>query len=186
MNHEDLIDKYGIDNPPQLDNVIDKSIQKVEATMARATRLTGDTSWLFHPSCNEQMWEIANETIQSMHRLYGDFMAGVSDGSVFLYYPGQNDFRAYGSEIERFAYMLGYAGKHGCDIQLAPGACSKGTVFLPLERGQFIVVFEVCDACDAWAWEIAEMNFRAGIIAAQATLSPGAYIDALSPVAPAP
>ena len=105
---------------------------------------------------------------------------------MFLYYPGQNDFRAYDSDIERYAYLLSYAAQNGCDIRLAPGGCSKGTVFLPLQRGQFIVVFEVCAACEAWAWETAETNFRFNVMAAQDKLPPGAVIDPLSPVPPRP
>lgn len=180
-----LINKYGINNPPQMNNAFDKAIQAAEATMARAARVTGDTGWLFDHVCNPAMSMLANETIERMHRQYGDFLAGIWDSAVFLYYAGNRDLRAYGSDIERFAYLMSYAGRNGCDIRLAPGGCTKGqTALLPLQRGQFLIVFEACAFCENWAWETAEMNFKASVLAAQDDLPPGAVIDPRSPVAP--
>lgn len=175
-------EKYGIGLPPRSDNSTVTAILAAERTVARAGGGAGDMSWLFDPALNRQMWERANDAIREMWRQHGEFMAGVWDSAVFLYYPGQSEFRAYGNDIERFAYMLGYASQNGCDIKLASGGCSEGTVFLPLEGGQFLVVFEICEACDAWARRIAETNFRVNVMEAQAKLPPGARIDPGSPV----
>ena len=62
--------------------------------------------------------------------------------------------------------MLSYTGQNGCDIRLAPGACTKGTVFLPHARGQFLLVYEICGACEAWARETTEMNYKLSAMAA--------------------
>jgi hypothetical protein len=177
FDRDALIAKYGIDRPPQADNSTVTAILAAQRTVARAVRFTGDTSWLFDHAYNRDMWELASKTIQDMHGRFGDFMTGVWGEAVFLYYPGTEDFHAYDSDIERYAYVLAYVGQNGCDIRLAPGGCSKGTVFLPLQRGPFIVVFEACDACDAWARETAETNFKFGVMAAQTDLPPGARID---------
>jgi hypothetical protein len=175
-----------IGQPPQPDNPIVTATLAAERTAARAVRFSGDTSWLFDHAYNRDMWELANKTIQDMHGRFGDFMTGVWGEAVFLYYPGAEDFRAYGSDIERYAYVLAYAGQNGCGIRMAPGRCGEGTVFLPLQRGPFIVVFEACDACDAWARATAETNYKFGVLAAQAGLPPGARIDTGSPVPPRP
>ena len=78
-----LIDKYGMNEPPQIDNYIDRAIQRVERTMSRAVGLRGDTSPLFDPDWNHDMWELDNETMEVIRKKFGDFIAGVSDGSVF-------------------------------------------------------------------------------------------------------
>lgn len=183
MDRQDLIDKYGIDNPPQPDNSIDKSIQEVEATMRR--RQAGDTSWLFDPIWSPAMWELANETIRDMRTKFAHYITTSAETDVFLYYPGTQDFYAYSRGIQRFAYMITFAWPVACDIKMAPGGCMGQEVFLPLQRGQFILVFGICDACDLWARDTAENNFKASVMEAQADLPPGAYIDPGSPVAPA-
>ena len=166
LNGQQLITKYGMDQPPQINNTIDKAIQAVERTVCRAVGRLGDTSPLFNPDWNPDMWELDNETMQYIRRKFGDFIAGVSDGSVFLYLTGQPELRAYGSDIERLAYMLSYTGQNGCDIRLAPGACTKGTVFLPHARGQFLLVYEICGACEAWVRETTETNYKLSLMAA--------------------
>lgn len=181
-----LVTKYGIGRPPKPDNPHVDAVLAVERAAGRAALAGGNTSWLFDPALNEKMWERANEAIREMWRQHGDFMAGVWDSGVFLYYPGQSEFHAHGNDIERFAYLLGYANQNGCDIKLAPGGCGDSTVFLPLERGQFLVVFEICTACDEWARHTAETNFRVSVLEAQAKLPPGARIDPGSPVPPRP
>jgi hypothetical protein len=183
---EELIARYGIDRPamnPQLNTTV--------TAILAAERITSGTHGpentpLFDPVWSSAMWERANEAIREMSSQHGDFMAGVWDSAVFLYYPGRSEFRAYGNDIERFTYMLGYASQNNCDIKLAPGGCSEGTAFLPLGRGQFIVVFEICEVCDAWARRTAETNFRVKVMEAQAGLPPGATIDPGSPVPPRP
>lgn len=182
---EYLTDKYGIDNSPQA-NYIDDSIQEVEATMARAVGRSGDTSWLFDPICAPAMWELAEKTMGKMRVRFAKHIDRAADTDVFLYYPGTQNFYTYSRNVQRFAYMLTFAWPEGCDINLAPGGCDGVAVFLPLMRGQFIVVFGICEACDAWAREIAETNFKTSVMDAQATLPPGAYIDPGSPVPPRP
>jgi hypothetical protein len=61
--------------------------------------------------------------------------------------------------IERFGYLLTCRWHDGCDVRLAPGGCSEGTVFLPLQRGQFLIVFEICGSCDEWAGQTAQDNY---------------------------
>ena len=113
-----------------------------------------------------------------------------ADTDVFLYYPGTQDFYVYGSSPVRFAYMLTFAWPERCDIKMAPGGRNGVEVFLPLQRGQFILVFGICEACDVWARQTAETNFRASLIEAQAALPPGAgdrprLARSAAPVAPA-
>jgi hypothetical protein len=186
MDSQQLTSKYGIDQPPQTDNDIDKSIQEVEATMARAGGRTGDTAWLFDPNCAPAMSEFANKTMQDMRTRFGRHIAKAADTDVFLYYPGTNDFYVYPNNIQRFAYMLTFCWPVGCDIEMAPGGCSGVELFLPLQRGQFIVVFGICAVCDAWARVTAEVNFRTSLMEAQDKLPPGAYIDPGSPVPAGP
>lgn len=64
--------------------------------------------------------------------------------------------------------------------------CAGHAMYLPLERGQFLVVFRICRACDAWARETAEVRFRSNVLGAQVHLPPGAVIDPGSPVPPIP
>jgi hypothetical protein len=190
MDRQQLIDKYGIDNPPQADNEIDLSIQEVERTMARATDTypsrTGDTAWLFDPNWSPAMWGLANKTMGNMRTRFAHHIAKAADTDVFLYYAGTQDFYVYSRNIERFAYMLSFCWPVGCDIKMAPGGCSGVELFLPLQRGQFIVVFGICEACDVWARVAAETNFRACVMEAQAMLPPGARIDPGSALPPAP
>lgn len=174
-----LFDANALNKPG---NAIDESIQEVERTMAR----TGNTSWLFDPVWAPAMWELANKTMQDMRWLYADHIADAADSDVFLYYPGEQRFYVYSHNIERFAYMLSFSWPPGCDIKLAPGGCRGCEVFLPLQRGQFIVVFGICEACDAKARETAETNFRVNVMEAQAKLPPDARIDPGSPVPPRP
>lgn len=173
MNDQELVEKYGIGQPPQADHPTVTAILAAERTTARAGRLAGDTSCLFDHAHNPRLWELANETVQQMHRRYGDFMIGVWGEAVFLYYPGSEDFRAYGSDIERHAYMLNHHSRNGCEIRPAPRGCGGDTVFLPLQRGPFIVAFEVCGACEVWAWETAETNFRFNVLATRRPCRPG-------------
>jgi hypothetical protein len=164
MNDQQLIDKYGINQPPQADNPIDSSIQEVEATMARATGRTGDTAWLFDPIWSPAMWELANKIMQDMRVRFAKHIATAADTDVFLYYPGTQGFYVYSRDIERFAYMLTFCWPVGCDIKMAPGGCRGVELFLPLQRGQFIVVFGICEACDAWARVTAETNFMTRVL----------------------
>jgi len=185
-NDFDLRAKYGMDLPLQANNPTVTAILAAERTTARAGRLAGDTSCLFDHAHNPRLWELVNETVRQMHRQYGDFMTGVWSDAVFLYYPGSEDFRAYATDIERHAYMLNYHSRNGCEIRMAPRPCGENTVFLPVQRGPFIVAFEICAACEAWAWDTAESNFKFNVLAAQANLPPGATIDRGSPLPPTP
>jgi len=130
------------------------------------------------------MWELAEKTMRNMHIRFAKHIDKAADTDVFLYYPGTHDFYVYSRNIERFAYMLTFAWPEGCDIKIAPGGCSGVEIFLPLQRGQFILVFGICEACDVWVRGTAETNFRASVMEAQEQLPPGAYIDPGSPVPP--
>jgi hypothetical protein len=127
-----LTAKYGIDRPPQLDNGIVESIQDVERTIARATRKAGDNSWLFDPIWNPTMHDLADRVMGDVRSRFGSRIAKAPDGAAFLYYPGEpGKIRVYPRDIERFSYLLSYRWHDGCDIGLAPGGCSEGTVFVP-------------------------------------------------------
>jgi hypothetical protein len=76
-----------------------------------------------------------------------------------------------------------------CTINTAENCTAQAPVFsggttrlMPVHRGQFILLWRVCRACEAQARETAERNFRFNIMAAQAELPPGARIDPRSPV----
>lgn len=186
VNDQELMEKY-MSNPINPNHPTVTAILAAERTTARAGRLVGDTSRLFDHALNPRLWELANEVVQQMHARYGQFMTCVWSEAVFVYYPGSEDFRAYATDIERSANMLNYHGRNGCEIgQLALRGCDGDTVFLPLQRGPFIVVFEVCRACEDWAWRTAEDNFRFNVLTAQTALPPDAVIDPSSPVPPTP
>ena len=130
------------------------------------------------------MSELAERTMRNMRTRFAKHIDRAADTDVFLYYPSTQDFYTYHRNVERFAYMLTFCWPEGCDIKMAPSGCSGVEVFLPLMRGQFIVVFGICQACDTWARVTAETNLRASRIEAQGTLPPGARIDPGSPLAP--
>ena len=183
--------KYGMDQPPQADNPNVGAMQVVERTRALVTRETDDTAWLFDPVWNPDMWELANRTMRDMRQQFGDGIEDAADSDTFLYYPCIPNLYVYDDAMERFSYMIttrvplpNAVGQRGCDIQLAPSGCSGRAVYLPLERGQFIVVFSICNTCDSWARETAEIRFRSNVIAAQVQLPPGARIDPGSPIRP--
>lgn len=183
--------KYGMDRPPQPDHPIVGAVQVVERTRALVTRETGDTAYLFDPAWNPKMWLLANRTMRDMRERFSDRIEAAADSDTFLYYPCLPELYVYDDAMERFSYMISTrvplphaVGQRGCDVQLAPGGCSGQAVYLPLERGQFIVVFSICAACDGWARETAEVRFRSNVIAAQVHLPPGARIDPGSPVPP--
>jgi hypothetical protein len=126
-----------------------------------------------------------------MRRQFGDRIEAAADSDTFLYYPCIPNLYVYDDAMERFSYMIttrvplpNAVGQRGCDVQLAPDGCEGQAVYLPLERGPFLLVFGICRACDAWARETAEIRFRSNVIAAQVQLPPGATIDPRSPVAP--
>jgi hypothetical protein len=137
------------------------------------------------------MWELAHRTMGEMHRRFGDRIEAAADSDTFLYYPCIPELYVYNDGMERFAYMITTrvplphaVGERGCDIRLAPNGCSGRVVYLPREHGPFIVVYGICRACDAWARETAETNFKLSVLAAQADLPPGARIDRGSPLPP--
>ncbi|OBK18589.1 hypothetical protein [Mycobacterium asiaticum] len=190
-NEYDLRTKYGMDLPPQADNPHVQAIQVVERTRALVTRETSPTAWRFDPNWNPAMWELANRTTRNMRQRFRDRIAAAADGDTFLYYPCIPDLYVYADAMERFSYMIttrvplpDAVGRCGCDVRLAPGGCRGRAVYLPLEQGQFIVIFSICNACDSWSKQTAETNFKLGVIAAQAQLPTGARIDPGSPVRP--
>jgi hypothetical protein len=191
MNDQELMEKYGVTNPPDPNNPNVGAIQVVERTRALVTHDKDDTAWLFDPVWNPKMWNLANRTMAGMRKLFGDRIQAAADSDTFLYYPCIPELYVYEDEMERFAYMITTrvplphaVGERGCDVQLAPGGCSGRAVYLPLERGQFLVVFSICRACDAWARETAEVRFRSNVLAAQDQLPPGSRIDPGSPLPP--
>lgn len=193
MNDQDLMEKYGIGQPPTLDNPNVAATQVVQRTRALVTRETGDTAWLFDPNWNPGMWRLANRTMRDMRRQFGDRIEAASDSDTFLYYPCIPELYVYVDAMERVSYMITTrvplphaVGERGFDVQLAPSGCSGRAMYLPLERGQFLVVFSICKACDGWARETAETNLKFAVISAQAQLPPGARIDPGSPILPTP
>jgi hypothetical protein len=191
LTDAELIAKYGMNEPPQPDHPIIGATQVVERTRALVTRETGDTAWLFDPRWNPKMWKLANRTMRDMRKQFGDRVESAADSDTFLYYPCIPNLYVYDDAMERFSYMIttrvplpNAVGQRGCDVQLAPAGCCGRAVYLPLERGQFIVVFSICKACDAWARQTAENNFKFAVISAQAQLPPGARIDPGSPLPP--
>ena len=193
VDRDALIEKYGMNNPPDPNNPNVGAIQVVERTRALVTRETDDTAWLFDPEWNPPMWRLTNRTMDQMRQRFGDRIEAAADSDTFLYYPCIPNLYVYDDAMERFSYMIttrvplpNAVGQRGCDVQLAPDGCSGRAVYLPLERGQFLVVFSICKACDSWARETAETNFKLGVISAQVQLPPGARIDPGSPVPPTP
>lgn len=177
----DLIAKYGMNRPPQLNNPNVGAIQVVERTRSLVTLDKEDTSWLFDPVWSPKMWKLATETMRDMRERFGDRIEAAAESDTFLYYPCIPNLYVYDDEMERFAYMIttrvplpNAVGQRGCDVQLAPDGCSGRAVYLPHERGQFLIVFSICRACDAWARETAEVRLRSNVIAAQVQLPPGA------------
>jgi hypothetical protein len=155
-----VIAKYGIDQPPQADNPIVESVLDIERTIGRATRKGGDNSWLFDPIWNPAMHDLADRVMGDVRSWFGLRIAEARDGAAFLYYPSEpKKLHVYRSGIERFSHLLSSCWHDGCDIRLAPGGCSEGTFFLPLQRGQFLIIFEMCAACDEWAGQTAQDNF---------------------------
>jgi hypothetical protein len=160
IDRDRVIAKYGIDQPPQADNPIVESVLDIERTIARITRKAGDNSWMFDPIWNPTMHELADRVMGEVRSRFGSRIAKAPDGAAFLYYPGEpNRFRVFSRGIERFSYLLTCRWHDGCDIGLAPGGCSEGTVFLPLQRGQFLIVFEICGSCDECAGQTAQDNY---------------------------
>src|SRR6478672_1047477 len=183
-NEFELRAKYGMDAPPRPDNPIDGAIQVVERTRALVTREINDTAWLFDPVWNPAMWELANRTMREMRQRFAGRIEAAADSDTFLYYPCIPNLYVYDDAMERFSYMITTrvplphaVGRRGCDVQLAPGGCSGRAVYLPLQRGQFLLVFSICRACDSWARETAEIRFRSNVMAAQVGLPPGVRID---------
>lgn len=192
-NEIDLMSKYGIGLPPDPNNAIVSAIRVVERTRAHVTLDKGDTAWLFDPVWSPDMWRLAGRTMLDMRQRFGERIEAATDTDTFLYYPCIPELYVYGDAMERFSYMITTrvplphaVGGRGCDVQLAPGGCSGRAVYLPHERGQFLVVFGICRACDAWARETAEVRFKSNVIGAQVHLPPDAVIDPRSPVRPVP
>lgn len=192
-NDPTLRAKYGMDEPPPPDHPIIGAVQVVERTSAFVTRETCKTDWLFDPAWSPAMWQLAQRTLHDMHRQFGDQIDAAADSDTFLYYPCIPNLYVYGDGMECFSYMITTrvpmphaVGQRGCDVQLAPEGCRGQAVYLPLERGQFLVVFSICRACDAWARETAEVRFRSNVLGAQVHLPLGAVIDPGSPVPPIP
>lgn len=191
MNDQELMEKYGMNNPPDPDNANVGAIQVVERTRAFVTLDKDDTAWRFDPRWNPAMWELVNRTMAGMRQRFGDRIQAAADSDTFLYYPCIPELYVYEDGMERFSYMITTrvplphaVGQRGCDIQLAPSGCEGQAVYLPLERGQFLVVFSICRACESFAGDAAENNFKFRVLAAQAQLPPGATIDPGSPVPP--
>ncbi|PBA12766.1 hypothetical protein CKJ69_22295 [Mycobacterium avium] len=139
------------------------------------------------------MWRLTQQTMRDMRERFGDRIEAAGEGDTFLYYPCIPHLYVYDDAMERFSYMITRrvplphaVGERGCDVQLAPEACSGQAVYLPHEHAPFIVVFSICRVCDAWARKTAETNFKLGVISAQVPLPPGARIDPGSPVPPTP
>jgi hypothetical protein len=192
-NEIDLRAKYGMDNPPQPEHPIIGTTQVVERTRALVTRETGDTAHLFDPAWCPKMWQLANRTMRDMRERFSDRIEAAADSDTFLYYPCLPELYVYDDAMERFSYMITTrvplphaVGQRGCDVQLSLDGCSGRAVYLPHEHAPFIVVFSICAACDAWARETAETNFKLGVISAQVQLPPGARIDPRAPVPPTP
>src|SRR5262245_44479523 len=148
FDREALNAKYGMDRRPQADNPIVSAMQVVERTRALVTRETDDTAWLFDPVWSPDMWEIANRTMRDMREQFGDRIEAAADSDTFLYYPCIPNLYVYDDDMERFSYMIttrvplpNAVGQRGCDVRLAPDGCRGRAVYMPLERGQFIVVF---------------------------------------------
>ena len=150
-------------------------------------------SCVSHSGRSQLLCQAASMGVHKMREQFGDRIAAAADSDTFLYYPCMPNLFVYEDAMERFSYMITTRvpmphaiGERGCDVQLAPGECSGRAVYLPLERGQFIVVFSICRACDNWARQTAELRFRSNVIAVQVGLPPGAHIDPGSPVPPIP
>lgn len=193
MNDQELMEKYGIGQRPRLDNPTDRTIQVVERTRALVTLDKDDTAWLFDPSWSPDMWMLAQRTMQDMREQFGDRIDAAVDSDTFLYYPCIPNLYVYEDAMERFSYMITTrvpmphaVGERGCDVHLAHEGCSGRAVYLPHVHGPFLVVFSICQSCDAWARETAETNFKLGVISAQVSLPHGARIDPGSPVPPTP
>lgn len=189
----DLRAKYGMDNPPDPNHPLLGAIQVVERTEAMVTLDKDDTAWLFDPNWNPAMWRLAQQTMRDMRERFGDCIEAAGEGDTFLYYPCIPNLYVYDDAMERFSYMITRrvplphaVGERGCDVQLAPEGCRGRAVYLPYEHAPYIAIFSVCAACDAWARETAEYNFRSNVLGAQVHLPRGASIDPGSPVPPTP
>ena len=72
-----------------------------------------------------------------------------------------------------------------CNVRVAQG-CEGPTRLLAVHRGKYALLFRCCVWCETEAATKAEDRFRTNLMAAQAALPPGAYIDPRSPVPPTP
>jgi hypothetical protein len=107
------------------------------------------------------------------------------------YFSGMLRFFAEIDDYHR--YSAGADCELRCTINIAehctaqaPDFSGGTTRLMPLQRGQFILLWRVCRACEAKACETVETIFRTNVMAAQAELPPGARIDPGSPVSPTP
>ncbi len=103
-----------------------------------------------------------------------------------------SDMLRFFAEIDDYhRYSAGADCELRCTINIAEHCTAQARAFsggttrlMPLQRGQFVLLWRVCRACEAKACETVETIFRTNVMAGQAELPPGARIDPGSPLAP--
>ena len=176
LSREQLVDKYGIGNPPQLDNPI---VQ----TILRTDQIATGTGWghdaVFDPAWNPALYAKATA---AHHNLRAAMAADEvtydgapydhddpNDVATLVNFVGDNRLFVCRSAADRFATLLRYSTceldpTRRCAISIADNCNDEqGMRWMLMARmGVFLLLFECCTACRAKAIETAETNYQFG------------------------
>jgi hypothetical protein len=174
-----------------------------EQIVASVCRRGYDNGPWFDPLLSPTMHELANRTMRDLRtgmaegrieRDPDDDRANVPDDPdddrvFFVHFVGSTRVGVCRAEAEYFASMLKMmAWAHPmwdteCNIKIADN-CDGPTAWVPLLRGQFLLIFEGCQACHERAGRLADDGNLVSEMKARAKLPPGAHIQPNPPVPP--
>lgn len=102
--------------------------------------------------------------------------------NMLQFFAEIDDYHRYSSVTDHELRCTVNVAEH-CTAE-TPRFSGGTTRLMCLHRGQFILLWRVCRACEATAGETADDAYITNLLAAQAELPPGAVIDPGSPVPP--
>ncbi|WP_375481989.1 hypothetical protein [uncultured Mycobacterium sp.] len=174
-----LTAKYdSISHPPRTGDPTVDAILDGEHIMARSMRQGTDNGLLFDPIRSPSMYEVADRTMRELRAAMacdevkyvtprgGHFNRDKASDDRVLYVHFVGDKRLFAcrgrKSADLFADLL-YASawvwrQDECNIKVADD-CGGGTLFFPLQRGQFLLLFECCQPCLDKAVDMATTGF---------------------------
>lgn len=165
IRREYLMAKYIAELPAAETNSTVESVLDGEYIMARSTRQGVDNSLLFDPTRSPEMYAIADQTMRDLRSARASGLRYVTpsggrynpdrvsdDRVLFVHFVGEKLlFACCGRDgADSFSDLL-YASawlwrKDECNMRITDD-CGDCTIFLPLLRGQFLLMFECCMPC---------------------------------------